>query len=506
MLSAAMPAAVQAGPARTFSIAVGIDADTLDPAGQTTTTVANMVDYMFETLVAMDWESGEVVPRLATSWEVSPDGLAYTFRLRQGVRFQDGTPFDARAVKFTFERLLNPDTRVPIRYVYAAIDSVEAVDPYTVRFRLKNPSGFLLGALTYTVAAIVSPEEVQRIGSANLRLNPGRAGTGPYRFVEWVHGDHITVERNPDYWGDKPAYDRVVFRVMPDAGAREAALLAGDVQMAVLPPAPDVPALQRNPRVQVVAAPTVREIFLALNNQRKPFDDVRVRQAVNYALDKQTLINQVLFGLASVLDAPTTPFLFGYRRQQEGGWPYDPQKARQLLAEAGYPNGFEADLLTPNGRYIQDYQFAQAIAAQLSRVGIRARVRTADWPTFVSEVVKPLDQTSIHMLVLGWATPYPDADGELYGQFHSSQWPPRGLAPSFYRNERVDALLDEARRLADQERRRALYAEAQRLIWEDAPWAWLWSQKFYVAVDAGVEGVRITPDEKWDAIYARPRR
>lgn len=506
MLALAPVVALGAADSRVFQVAVGVDADTLDPAGQTTTTVANMVDYMFETLVAMDWSTGKVIPKLATGWDISPDGLTYTFRLRQGVRFHDGTPFNAEAVKFTFDRILNPETRVPIRYVYSAIRSVEVADPYTVRMRLSKPSGYLLGALTYTVAAIVSPAEVQRIGSANLRLNPGWAGTGPYRFVEWVHGDHITVERNPEYWGEKPAYERVVFRVVPDAGAREAALLAGDVQMAVLPPAPDVPALQANPRVKVVAAPTVREIFVALNTQRKPFTDVRVRQAINYAIDRKALINQVLFGLAEVLDSPTTPFLFGYQRQQEGGWPYDLQKARQLLAEAGYAGGFETELLTPNGRYIQDYQFAQAIAAQLSRVGIRVNVRTADWPTFVSMLTQPLDKTPVQMLVLGWATPYPDADGQLYGQFHSSQWPPRGLAPAFYRNERVDALLDEARGTADAGRRRQLYAEAQQRIWSDAPWVWLWSQKFYVAVDADVEGVSITPEEKWAAIYARPRR
>ncbi|MDQ7828107.1 MAG: ABC transporter substrate-binding protein [Armatimonadota bacterium] len=498
---ASPPAQAQAPP-RTLRIAVGIDADTLDPAGQTTTTVANMVDYIYETLVAYDYRENRVVPHLATRWQVSRDGLTYTFTLRSGVRFHDGTPLTAEAVKFTLERLLDPRTRVPTRFLIDAIEEVQTPTPQTVRLVLSKPSPTLLTNLTYTTTAIISPTAAQRIGAANLTRDATGAGTGPYMFKEWVRGTHILVTRNPNYWGPRPVFEEVMFRIVPDAGAREAMLLAGDVHMAMLPPAPDVRRLREHPNVTMVVAPTDRIIFVAMNTQWGPFKDARVRQAMNYAVNKKAILSSVLFDLGTVADSPCPGMMFGHHPVQPGGWPFNPIKAKQLLREAGVGNGFEVTFLTPTGRYIQDFQFAQAIAAQLRNVGIRANVATMDWPSYVAEITQPPERTRLQMLVLGWAWVVLDCDGVLFGQFHSSQHPNRGLAPAFYRNARVDALLEEARTIVDQERRKALYREAQTIIWNEAPWIFLWTQKWYVATVKNLRGVSITPIEKWDAIHA----
>ncbi len=494
------PAGAQAVP-KQLRIAVGIDADTLDPAGQTTTTVANMVDYFFETLVAMDFAKNEVVPRLATRWTISRDGLTYTFQLRRGVTFHDGTPFNAAAVKFTFERLLDPRVRVPTRYLYTAIKTVDVVDDQTVRFTLSQTSPLLLANMTYTTGSIVSPAAVSRAGD-RWTVAPMGGGTGPYVLKEWRRGDSILVERNPAYWGTKPHFEEVLFRVVPDAGTRLAMILAGDVHMAMLPPAPEVKNLRKSPRVSLVEAPTDRVIFIALNNQWGPFKDARVRQAMNYAINKKAILASILFDLGTVESSACPSMMFGHHPVQEGGWPFNPIKAKQLLAEAGYKDGFEVEFFAPTGRYIQDFHFAQAVASQLRNVNIRANVSTMDWPTYVATLTTPLDRTRVQMLVLGWAWVVLDCDGVLYGQFHSSQWPPRGLAPAFYKNERVDELLDKGRTTIDIAQRRAMYKEAQALIWNDAPWVFLWSQKWYVATVKNLEGVRITPIEKWDAIWA----
>lgn len=496
-----VPVGAQAVP-KQLRIAVGIDADTLDPAGQTTTTVANMVDYFFETLVDMDYAKNEVVPRLATQWEVVRDGLTYTFQLRPGVTFHDGTPVNAAAVKATFDRLLDPKTKVPLRgALLAGLKGVEAVGDATVRFTMSQPNPLLLRNLTYTVSAIISPAALAKAGD-RFTLAPVGAGTGPYIFKEWRRGESILVERNPAYWGKKPQFEQVLFQVVPDAGTRETMVLAGNVHMAMLPPAPDVKNLRKDSRVRLVEAATDRVIFLVMNQQWGPFKDVRVRQAMNYAINKKALLTSILFDLGTVEASACPSMMFGHTPMQAGGWPYNPAKAKELLAEAGLRSGFDVEFLTPTGRYIQDFQFAQAAAAQLQNVNIRASVNTMDWPTYVATITQPVERNRTQLFVLGWAWTVLDCDGVLFGQFHSSQQPPRGLATAFYTSAKVDGLLEKARTTFDTNQRIALYKDAQQQIWSDAPWVFLWSQKWYVATVKNLEGVSITPIEKWDAIWA----
>ncbi|OLE58195.1 MAG: ABC transporter substrate-binding protein [Bacillati bacterium ANGP1] len=485
----------------TLKIAIGTDPDTFDPAGQTTGLVMNMVGYLYERLVALDLKQNQVVPHLATRWQVSADGLTYTFKLRSSVTFQDGAPLNADAVKFTFDRLLDPKTRAPLREPLMVIKETQVIDDMTVRFLLSRPDPLFLTSLTHWVASIVSPSTTRRVGE-NLGRDPTGSGTGPYMFKEWVRGSHILFVRNPNYWGRKPAFDEVMFRIAPDAGVRETMLLAGDVHMAVLPPAPDVGRLRTHPGFRIVDAVASRMIYIGMNTQWGPFKDVRVRQAVNYAVNKQALLAGIAFDLGTVADSPCVSMVSGYAPIQSGGWPFNPSKARQLLREAGYPDGFDVDFITPTGRYIQDFQVAQAITAELHNINVRANVRTMDWPTYLATVLQPSDRTSLQMFLLAWV-PFPlDCSAVLRPMFHPSQHPPQGLGATFYKNEKTDDLLERARGEMDESRRKEFLKEAQTLIWHDAPWIFLWSQKWYVATVRNLEGVSITPFEMWDGVYA----
>jgi len=499
-VAASFPRA-QAAPAglATFRIAIGIDPDTLDPAQTTTTTAANVLDYVVETLVALDQE-GRTRPLLAESWTTSTDGRTLTLRLRRNVRFHDGTLLTAQAVKWNLDRVLDPKMRVPIRSPYLAISRVDAVDPYTVRITLKEPASYLVGALTWTTVGIVSPNSVGKFGNTYENIvHP--IGTGPYVYGSRVRGERIVLQRWPRYWGRKPFYDTVIVQVVPEATSRESLLLAGQADMIILPPATDLPTLHQNPSVKVLLARADRTIFVAINTQRPPFDRKPVRQALNYAVNKNAIIRSILFGAADPLDAPMAPTLFGYCRI--GAYPYDPSRAKRLLGEAGVVAGTEVELMTPTGRYLQDFPAAQAIGGYLREVGLRVSVRTTDWPTYLATITKPLRENQTQLHILGWAPAFLDAHQQM-AQFWSTQWPPAGLATSFYRNPRVDELIEAAAREVNPDRRKAMYCEASKLIWEDAPWIFLWVQRFPIVHSARVTNISYLPNEKFYAVYAQP--
>src|SRR5262247_1052359 len=256
-----------------FRIAVGVDPDTLDPVQQTTTTVGNMVDYMVETLTKLA-PDGSIQPSLAESWSVSPDGLQYMFKLRQGVTFHDKTPFNAEAVKWNFDRLKDPEVRVPGRASYP-IAQTDVVDTATVRVTLKRPYVPFISALSGGTAGMLSPASAEQHGNTYKNYTH-IVGTGTYIFQERKKGEKITVTKYADYLGRKPHYDQVVFRIVPEAATRESLLLAGQVDLIILPPIADLPALQRNKTVKVLMAPSDRTIFIAINTQKPPLNHVKV--------------------------------------------------------------------------------------------------------------------------------------------------------------------------------------------------------------------------------------
>ena len=494
----APPTGSEGGEDTSFSIAVGIDPDTFDPAGQTTTTVQNMVDYVVETLVVFD-EDGVLVGNLAETFETSEDGLTVTLGLKDGVVFHDETPFDAEAVKFNLERIIDPELTVPLGSPFEVIESVTALDDSTVEVKLSRPSPAFVSALSVTTAGMISPASVDAEGNTNLNYQRP-VGTGPYTFGEYTAGESLTVTKFPEYWGEEPFYETVVFRVVPEAATRESLLLAGQVEMIILPPVSDIASLQANEDVEVLLAESDRTIFIALDANDPLLSDPQVRQALNYAVDKQAIVDNVLFGAAEVLDAPMAPSLFGYC--QTGSYDYDPERAKQMLADAGAA-GATLDLLTPSGRYVQDQQAAEAVAGYLREVGLDVSVTTSDFPSFLARVNAPPSADTVDMHLLGWAPPFLDADFQMQ-MFRQATHPPAGLATSFYTNPEVEELLAQADVETDEDTREQLYCDASKIIWDDAPWIFLWSQSFPIVWTNDVTGISSTPTEKFSAIYARP--
>jgi peptide/nickel transport system substrate-binding protein len=487
------------GAAGTFRIAVGVDLDTVDPAQMTTTTVANMVDYVAETLTQLG-PDGKVHPWLAESWTLAPDGVTYTFKLRKGVLFHDGTPFDAKAVKFTFDRLKDPAIRVPTRGSLP-LKEIEAVDASTVKVTLTRPSAPFIGALSQTTTAIISPASADKHGNEYKNIVQ-TVGTGPYVFKERKKGESFTVTLNDKYWGKKPHYDTVIFRIVPEAATRESLILAGQVDLIVLPPIADLPALQRNPAVKVLLAPSDRTMFISMNTSKPLLNDVKVRQALNYAVDKKAIVQNVLFGAADEMDAPMAPSLFGYCKV--GSYEYNPAKAKQLLAEAGIKAGTKISFHHPTGRYVQDKEASQAVAGYLREVGIEPELQTMDWPSYVSVInAGPAEKTVHQLAYLGWAPQFLDAAQQML-QFWTETHPPKGLAITFYKNARVDELIPAADRESNPDKRKDMYCEAQKLIWADAPWLFLYVQRFPIVYSSKVTDIGSLPVEKFSAIHARP--
>ncbi|MDQ6794332.1 MAG: ABC transporter substrate-binding protein [Chloroflexota bacterium] len=488
-----------------LTVAIGIDPDTLDPAAQTTTTAGQIVDMMAEPLVTIDG-SGNVAPRLATSWTNAADGLSYTFTLRSGIKFSDGTDFNAQAVKFSLDRLRAPDTFKSQKGVLGVISAVEAVDATHVKFTLANRFAAFVAAMTQSVADIISPASVNVAPNTPQQVKQP-VGTGPYKFSERQAGDHITLVRNPTYWGSKPNYNTQVLRIVPEATSREALVKAGQADVAMLPPANDLPSLRSDSSLKVILSPSDRTIQMVIDtvdpvnlNLQKP----EVRQALNYAVDKDAIIKNVLFGAATGLDGPMAKTLAGYC--STGSYGYDVNKARQML-QANGAAGMKVRLMSPTGRYVQDFQVAQAVAGYLRDAGLQVEgPATSDWPTYVAGIVLATPQaqaqkTDLHLL--GWAPPYLDAS-QQFEQFYSLRSAPKGQESSYYKNPEVDALITQGNSNPDAASRAKTYCDAAKKVWSDAPWIFLYNQKLPLVTTAKVTGIVGIPNEKFSTVYASP--
>ncbi len=496
-----VPKAVVKGPTagiakkKTLRAGIGVDADTLDPVSQHTTMIANVVDLMIDPLFYQD-ENGDLIPWLAESYNVSPDGLKYTIKIRKGVYFQDGNKLDANAVKFTFERALNPKVRVPLRNYFGTLKEANVIDDYTLELTLSAPFAPFLRGLSSTMSGIISPAACNKLGDKGMTNTPYNIGTGPFKFKEWVKGDRIVFERNEKYWLGAPKVNEIIFKIASDPHTREAMLLSGDLDMIVLPPPPDIESLSKRSNIIVKAVQSTRYMFMYINTQKDPFKDKRVRKALNYAIDKESIIKDVLLSLAKMADSVMPSTFFGYFPQKV--YEYNPDKAKKLLADAGYPNGFECTLYTPTGRYLFDRQVAEATQSYLSKVGIKAKIMTPDWPTYIATLLKPLKENPIELALLGWGPWVLDADFMLYPLFHSSLWPPKGFNVSFYKNPTVDDLIIKARESTSPSDRLKLYKQIEGIIWDDAPIIFLYVQKYIISYADNVLGIKMLPIEKFE--------
>jgi peptide/nickel transport system substrate-binding protein len=485
----------------TLRVGFGIQPDQLEPSQVTNAAVASLLEHVVETLVTVD-ESGAVVPHLAESWEISADGRQYTFNLPTGVTFQDGTALNAEAVVWNFERMEQIVAVVDCPVVaveLAALQSVQATDDDSVQINLSEPLPNFLGSLSWIAWGILSPLSVNLPDNELINIQHP-VGTGPYLF-EALTESQMRLKRFDGYRGQQPYYSQLTVEFIGDAQSRGQRLLDGDLDVALFPTSSQIGSFNRNADYEVQMSTSARTIFVALNNQKPPFDDVRVRQAVNYAIDKSTIVTSVLQGAATVSDAPVAPSVLGYCPSEPYG--YDPAKATALLEEAAVPDGTSLALLTPQGRYFEDEQVANKIAQYLRAVGFEVTVTPVSWPAFMATFYGAPDQLP-EMHLFGWAPTFLDAGQQLPQLFNSTMWPPLGPSSSFYKNQPVEELLATASKSVDPTTRAELFCQASRQIWSDAPVIFLWAQKFPVAYKTGLADIVTLPNEKISLAFTRP--
>jgi len=438
----------------------------LDLTATPASATAGVVFYNIqECLVKID-RHGKIVPWLAERWHTS-DNRNYTFFLKRGVRFHNGRELKAADVKFVFERAMNPETKHPYPGYYAAIGDIIVKDEYTITFSLKSLNANFLLNLARQGSVIYPREAVETLKGAPV-------GTGPFRFGDWVRGDRITLTKNPDYHvKGLPKLERVTFRFIADPNAAQAALKAGDVDASLFGLGPEhITELRRDPRFAVIEGSTTNDVILAMNNGKKPFSDVRVRRALTHALDKREILNGAMFGMGRILGSNVDP-LNPYFVDLAGAMPHDPARAKKLLAEAGYPGGFEA-VLRVSPQYYYTVRAGEIIVGQLQKVGVRVRLEQIEWGQWLSRVWK---EAEYDLTIIG----------------HAEAWDIANYAnPKYYfryDNPRFQELFQKSEITLDEHARRDLYVQMQRLLVEDAPAVWLFMHPRLAVTKKGVQGI-----------------
>jgi len=465
------------------------DATTLDPHNTTDSESDQVIMMVFETLLRFD-EQMKIVGGLADRWSVAPDGVTWTFQLRPGVTFHDGSPLDADAVRRSFARVLDPSQNHKRRVLFEMIDRVEAPDPRTVRIVTRYPFGAFEPTMAHVSAAIVSPSIAERFGREFGTAAEKVSGTGPYRVARWKKDLEIVLERNEAYWGERGRTRQIVYRPIPDAASRVLALEAGDVDAITRVPSNDIARLERNPAVTVLKVPSVGSQQFRFNVTRKPFDDPRVRQAVSYAIDRRQIIDKLVPGFARPSTSALTPIMRGYANL--GEIPYDPARARELLKAAGYPHGFRTTIAT-TPRYAMGVELAETVAAQLTLVGIEARIEVYDWGTMVQFWAGlPPEKNPQEIFIMGAGASTADADWGLRPIFMSARTNENNYG--YYSNAEFDRVIQAAMRETDRERRQALYRRAQEIVYLEDPGAvWLFDNLYVVATRAALAGAQPSP-------------
>ncbi len=452
----------------------GGDSVSLDPARVTDGESFKVTQNLFETLVNFGKQDTEIHPGLAKEWKAEEDGLTYTFQLEEGVKFHDGTDFNAEAVVANFERWANGSGKD--FYYYSSmfggykgdeghvIESVTADGDYTVVFKLKRPQAPFLKNLAMSPFAIASPAAIEEKGD---KFGDSPVGTGPFKFVEWKRNDSITIEKNEDYWiADLPKLDKVVFRAIPDNSARLNALNTGEIDLADGVNPADGANVEGNNDLQLFERPSMNVGYLGLTNTRPPFDKVEVRQAINHAINKQAIVDAFFEGRAEVAKNPMPPVISGYNDDIKG-YDFNPEKAKELLAKAGLPDGFEMELWAmPVPRpYMPDGQkVAEVIQSNLADIGVKAKIVSFEWATYLEKA----RNGEADAFMLGWTGDNGDADNFLYVLLDQDNIGSNNYA--YYKNDALHKLLIEAQSEINEDKRNELYGQAQEIIFEDAPW------------------------------------
>jgi len=491
----ATPAAAVPG---TLVIGLVAEPTSLDPGQLTDINSMKLLGAMYDTLVRFKPNSFDLAPSLATSWDMSPDGLLYTFKLRPGVTFHDGTDFNADAVKFTYDRLLDPNDPYadtgPFPFApgyYGSIAQTNVIDPLTVQFQLKRQDAGLLDAFTLNTGRIVSPQAV-KTSRKDFAQNP--VGTGPFKFVSWDHNVRITLTANPDYWDGAPALQQLIFRPLVDEQTRITEFLAGGVDVIFDVPPDNIDQVKSTPDAVFLEQPGPHVWWVTLNTKQPPFDNVLVRQAANYAVNKDALTQDILKGTATRAVGPIPPALTWAYTDQVTQYNYDPARATQLLQQSGVLMPINVTFwVTESGSGMQSPRtMGTAIQADLAAVGINAQIQTFEWGAYLNKYgAGLLDQAG--MAELSWMFDSGDPAHMLPNNLYGPACSPKGFNGGCYQNPQVDQLLDSALQVYDRDQRGSIYKQIQRIVADDAPWIFVDNQIQNAATSTRVGGLQLHP-------------
>jgi peptide/nickel transport system substrate-binding protein len=451
-------------------IVQGTEPDTLDPQNHNFTTSFNVLNNIYDSLVEFD-RNVKIQPRLAESWR-QVDDLTLEFKLRKGVKWHDGTDFTAEDVKFNNDRIAesfaketDPVKRLKRSSTWTLLKEAKVIDANTVQLITKEPAPTLLARLTGE--HIISKKFVTEKGNEFVGVNA--MGTGPYKFVEWKKAQYVDVEANDGWFNGAPKVKKIRFRPIADAQTRVAALQAGEVDI-ITDVTPEVAKQLETARTTVSSIPGGRTIFIILNTLDDTpvpaLKDKRVRQALNYAVDRDAILQSILLGNGAKVPGPINKYYFAY--EELPMYNYDPAKAKQLLTEAGYPNGFEIALNVPNNRYLKDKEMGEAVAEYWKNIGVKVTFTNEPFATYVTKVD---NRKQTPAFLLGWLVNTFDPDGTLYDQFYTGQ------RYNYYNNPEFNKLVEQSRVTVDTKKREELLKQAVRIIHQDAPWLFMFQQQ-----------------------------
>lgn len=491
LLSAASMSAMAA---KDLRMAVASTFTTMDPYDANDTLSQNAVRSFYEGLFRMD-KNMKLKNVLAESYTVSKDGLVYTMKLKKGVKFHDGSDFDASVVKANFDRVTNPNNHLKRYGLYKNIKKTEVVDKYTVKFTLHEAFSAFVNQLAHPSAAMISAKALAK-GSKEVAFHP--VGTGPFVFKEWKPTDYLLVTKNPNYWKKGyPKVDSIKWIPVVDNNTRAAMLQTGEADWCFPLPYEQAKKLEGKPNVDVVVSPSIVHRWISMNMNVKPFDNIKVRQAINYAIDKKALVKVAYNGYAVPAEG-VVPHGVDYA-EKLGPWPYDLKKARELMKEAGYPNGFETTLWSAYNNTTAQ-KIIQFVQQQLAQIGIKAKVQALEAGQRVSQVEsvqKPSD-AKVRMYYMGWSSSTGESDWAMRPLLATEAHPPKMLNVSYYSNKTVDQDLTAALKTTDRAKKGKYYSEAQKAVWADAPWAFLVTESNVSGKSKKLSGMYVMPDAGYD--------
>lgn len=471
-------------------------AKSLDPHDTSDTYSGAIERAIFQGLMGFGRELN-IVPLLAESYTFNKEATQFTFKLRKGIKFHDGTPFNAQAVKVNIERMMTG--KYKRSSLMKPVRELKILDDYTVQFNLKEPFGAFLNAVAHPGSLIQSPKALEQYGD-DVSKHP--VGTGPFIFQEWVSGSHVKIRKNPDYWKGEVKVDTITFRPIPENGSRLAMLRAGQAHYIYPMPAELLKIAEKDKKLDIIKLPSIIERYLILNTRYKPLSDVRVRQAINYALDKKSIIRIAWGGAATEADSIIPPNLQFYK--QQATWPHDLAKAKELMREAGYEKGFEVVFMTPN--ISNRLRATEMIQQQLKEISIIGKIQSMDVASFYNKLEShKVDEAGQVPFVAfgGWSASTGDADWGTRPLLSAEGFPPAMSNFGFFSDKKADQLIAEGLISADPDVRRNAYGDLQDYVWEQAPWGYLFVDTMVAAKVKKLRGIYPMPDGAFSVEHAQ---